>query len=42
MTIKYLKFFKKYIAIYHGQAVAVGNTHAEAIAEAIRPSLLVK
>ena len=34
MTIKYIKYFKKWCIVYHQKAVAVGNTPAQAIDEA--------
>jgi len=34
MQIKYLKFIKKWVAIFNGRAIAVGNTNKEALSEA--------
>lgn len=35
MILQYLKFVKKWVIKYHGQAVAVGNTQSQAIDEAM-------
>lgn len=34
MLLKKLKFFKKWVIVYKGKAIAVGNSPAEAINEA--------
>ena len=35
MTLKYLKFMRKWIISYHGRAIAVGDTQGQAIEEAM-------
>jgi len=42
MQIKYLKFMKKWVAIFNGKAIAVGNTNQEAINEAFTWLRVVK
>ena len=35
MTIKYLKYMQKWVAIFNKKAIAIGNTNQEAIAESL-------
>ena len=42
MEIKWLKFVKKWVLIYHGKAIGAGNTQAEAIEQGITVFRLLK